>query len=80
MDYSFIEIGTQNENDYQENLRENYGYVMKAALMAIGDGCKDLERLIDYLREKEEALLNQRFFYDFWIVLHQRSPIVSGEN
>lgn len=79
VDYGFIEIGIQNENDYQENLRKNYGYVMKTALMAIVDGCKDLDGLIDYVREKEEALLNQRFFYDFWMVLHQRSPIVSGK-
>lgn len=79
VDYGFIEIGTQNENDYQENLRKNYGYVMKTALMAIADGCKNLEGLIDYVREKEEALLNQRFFYDFWMVLHQRSPIVFGK-
>lgn len=78
-DYGFIEIGNQSENDYQVRLRKNYGYVMKLSLEAIEDGCKELGKLIDYVQEKDGALLHQRFFYDFWIVLHQRSPIFSGK-
>ncbi|MCR2822055.1 replicative DNA helicase [Lederbergia panacisoli] len=79
VDYGFMELGNETENDYQERLQKNYGYVMKMSLMAIEDGCLELEGLIDYLGEKDEGLIHQRFFYDFWIILHQRSPIVSGK-
>ncbi|GAA0337604.1 hypothetical protein GCM10008967_29830 [Bacillus carboniphilus] len=79
VDYGFIEIGNQNESDYQEYLRKNYGYVMKVSLEAMGEGCKELGEVINYLRQKEDSLLHKRFFYDFWIILHQRSPIISGK-
>jgi hypothetical protein len=78
VDYGFMEIANQTESSHQEYLKKNYGYVMKASLNAINDGCKELADVINYLREKEEELLDQRFFYDFWMVLHQRSPITSG--
>jgi hypothetical protein len=79
VDYGFMEIDNQTESSYQESLRKNYGYVMRISLKALEDGCKELAELIDYLRENEEGLLQQRFFYDFWMILHQRSPIVSGK-
>jgi hypothetical protein len=80
VNYGFMEVGNQTENDYQVRLRKNYGAVMKIVLNALNKGCSDLASVIDFLREvEEEELLNQRFFYDFWIVLHQRSPIISGQ-
>ncbi|MDP4085497.1 MAG: replicative DNA helicase [Bacillota bacterium] len=79
VDYGFMKIGNQSENDYQEHLRKNYGSVMKLLVEAIYKGCKELTDVIDFVREREESLLHQRFFYDFWIVLHQRAPIVSGK-
>ncbi|HJV16424.1 MAG TPA: replicative DNA helicase [Bacillales bacterium] len=79
VDYGFMEIGNQTEGSYLESLRKNYGYVMRISLKALEEGCKELAQLIDYLRENEEGLLQQRFFYDFWMILHQRSPIVSGK-
>ena len=80
VDYGFMEIGNHSESDYQERLRKNYGAVMKVVLYAVDQGCSDLASVIEFLQEQEETvLLHQRFFYDFWIVLHQRSPIVSGQ-
>ncbi|RIW28205.1 replicative DNA helicase [Bacillus salacetis] len=79
VDYGFMEVGHQSENDYEERLRKNYGAVMKAVLSAIDAGCHDLASVIEFLRvTKKAGLLDQRFFYDFWIMLHQRSPIVPG--
>lgn len=79
VDYGFIVVGDQNENHYQANLRKNFGCVMKVALQAIEAGYKDLKGIIDFVKEKEADLLNQRFFYDFWMIFHQRSPIVPGK-
>jgi hypothetical protein len=79
-DYAFMKIGNAEDDDYQKILRKNYGYVMKVSLEAIEEGCTDLLSIIHYIKQyHEEALLEQRFFYDFWIILHQRSPIISGE-
>lgn len=78
-DYDFMEVGSQSESDYQAKLRKNYRYVMKVSLEAIDEGCKELAHVIDHLRETEDQLIDQRFFYDFWMILHQRSPIVSGK-
>ncbi|WP_335869462.1 replicative DNA helicase [Bacillus sp. 2205SS5-2] len=80
VDYGFMEIGEQKENDYQERLRRNYGYVMNISLQALQNGHAELKGVIEYIRENgQEELLNQRFFYDFWMILHQRSPIISGQ-
>ncbi|MFD2216846.1 replicative DNA helicase [Metabacillus endolithicus] len=80
VDYGFMTVGKESENTYQEGLRKNYGYVMKLLLLAIKSGCVELASVIEYVRKTEDkVLLHQRFFYDFWIVLHQRSPIISGK-
>ena len=35
-----------------------------------------IEELIEFIKESnEEEIINQRPFYDFWIILHQKSPI-----
>ncbi len=75
VDFGFMELGDKSENDYLVRLRKNYGHVMKLLLEAIEEGCSELRNVIDFVREKEEALLHHRFFYDFWLTLHQRSPI-----
>ncbi|MEN2465799.1 replicative DNA helicase [Ornithinibacillus sp. JPR2-1] len=78
-DYSFMDVDDDEQNDYQERIRNNYAFTMKITLEALENKCSQLKEIIDYVRnEDKETLLHQRFFYDFWILLHQRSPIVSG--
>ncbi|MCM3439411.1 replicative DNA helicase [Metabacillus halosaccharovorans] len=80
VDYGFLTIGNQRVNDYHERLRQNYGYVMNVCLQAIEAGCQELAGVLEYVRKTEDKdLLHQRFFYDFWLILHQRSPIVAGK-
>lgn len=36
-----------------------------------------IEELIEFIKESDEAdIINERPFYDFWITLHQKSPII----
>ena len=40
----------------------------------------ELSEVIDYLRLNYEHILDERVFYDFWIILHQVSPILIDKN
>ncbi len=57
--------------------RKNYQRVMELVIQALGDGKEIyLQEVVNYCYDHgQEHLLEQRFFYDFWILLHQRSPI-----
>ncbi|ALC91527.1 replicative DNA helicase [Bacillus sp. FJAT-18017] len=79
VEMGFMELGDQTENDYQEKLRKNYGTIMKLTLEALDEGITELSGILGYIRKKEQNLLNKRFFYDFWLILHQRSPITKGK-
>ncbi|QVY63491.1 replicative DNA helicase [Cytobacillus gottheilii] len=77
-DYSFMELGAEQEKHDQITLKQNYAYCMKQFLLAAEEGCSSLAEIIQYIRKKDANLVSQRFFYDFWVVLHQRSPIIPG--
>jgi len=67
----------------REALRQNYRRFMQIILEAMGSGeVINLEAVIEYCAGNEEMkILQSRPFYDFWILLHQASPIeVSGED
>ncbi|OFI06013.1 hypothetical protein CLOACE_13940 [Clostridium acetireducens DSM 10703] len=57
--------------------RENFKKVAEIILKTIDDTRKiTIKEIIKYLKNnKEEDILNNRSFYDFWIILHQKSPI-----
>jgi hypothetical protein len=57
--------------------RKNYQRVMELVMQALGDEKEIyLQEVVNYCYDHgQEHLLEQRFFYDFWILLHQRSPI-----
>ncbi|MBE3569987.1 MAG: replicative DNA helicase, partial [Bacillales bacterium] len=39
-----------------------------------------LSQFLDYLDEIGQShIYEQRYFYDFWLIMHQRSPIQNGE-
>jgi hypothetical protein len=79
-DYGFMELGDEKDSSYQLKLRKNYGYIMNHLLQALNEGAVRLSEVIDHVCEMGDgAILHQRFFYDFWMILHQRSPIVSGK-
>lgn len=57
--------------------QKNYEQIMKIVLEAIGAKMAiDLEEVVCYMQKKSYAyILEYRSFYDFWLILHQRSPI-----
>ena len=57
--------------------RKNYRRVMELILQAMGERKEiNLQEVVNYFHSSgQEQLLEQRFFYDFWILLHQCSPI-----
>jgi hypothetical protein len=59
-------------------LRKNYRRFMEIILEAMGDKEEiDLQAVIKYcLADGQEKLLQSRIFYDLWIILHQRSPLM----
>lgn len=59
-------------------LRKNYHRFMGIILEAMGDKEEiDLQAVIKFcLANGQEKLLQSRIFYDFWIILHQRSPLM----
>ncbi|GGM19008.1 hypothetical protein GCM10011351_00970 [Paraliobacillus quinghaiensis] len=82
VDQSFIEVDTsEKDNPYRAWLMEQYKQLMEHFLIAYDEGQgESLSDFIDYLDKSEQAtLFEQRYFYDFWLILHQRSPIINGD-
>lgn len=82
-DDSFLEIGNELEKiRYQEIQRKNYAKLMSLLIQAIEEKRSiQLEQFVDFLKINGQGhLVDQRFFYDFWILLHQRSPLSSTED
>ncbi len=63
-------------------LSHNYVRVLELILKAMGEETSiSLQEFITYCRQEgEEAFLTHRFVYDFWIILHQRSPLIPDES
>ncbi|MFB6467025.1 replicative DNA helicase [Cytobacillus sp. Hz8] len=82
VEQSFISVNQREENNpYQKGLMKKYKELMQFFLHAyeLNRG-NTLSQFIDYLDEIERSsLYGHRYFYDFWLILHQRSPIIKGE-
>ena len=70
-------------DEYREITKKNFKRIMEIVLEMMKDESKiELEQLIIYIKEKHAHILDERSFYDFWIILHQNSPITmsTGED
>jgi hypothetical protein len=58
--------------------RENFKFIAEILLQVMGDANRtSISEMVQYMKEKGyESILDYRNFYDFWIILHQRSPVV----
>lgn len=56
----------------------NFKRVAEILMEAIGDKKEiTLQELVNYMKQNNyEKLLEYRSFYDFWIILHQKSPVL----
>jgi sulfur relay (sulfurtransferase) DsrC/TusE family protein len=78
----FVEVDQGEKDDpYRKGLMEQYKLIMQFFLDAIETKEVDtLSGFMDYLQRIGQSILYEsRSFYDFWIILHQRSPIIQGE-
>ncbi|OLO39217.1 replicative DNA helicase [Alkalihalophilus pseudofirmus] len=82
VEHHFIEA-SEHENDekYRKWLISQYRKLMELFLVAWeSNNGNTLSQLIAFLEENEQgSLFEQRYFYDFWLILHQRSPIIHGK-
>lgn len=82
VDQGFVEIDSnQEDHAYRSWLTKKYTELMKQFLLACElEKINTLSDFMDFLIENEGSeVLEQRYFYDFWLILHQRSPIINGE-
>ncbi|OAA91059.1 hypothetical protein [Clostridium ljungdahlii] len=58
--------------------RENFKFIAEILLKAMGDEYEiSISELTEYMKENGyESILDYRTFYDFWIILHQKSPVM----
>lgn len=68
------------DDEYRQFLAQKYSELMGLFLRFMEEekgNC--LSQFIDYLEQQELRLYKYRYFYDFWLILHQRSPIIPAE-
>ncbi|WP_017729128.1 hypothetical protein [Halalkalibacterium ligniniphilum] len=81
VEQGFTEVNEeQAEDQYRKWLSQKYKELMKLFLEAYkAEKGGALSAFIDFLDEKDQSsIYAQRYFYDFWLILHQRSPIIRG--
>ncbi len=80
-DDQFINVADEEEeSQHAKKVKEAYGMIMTMLIDAMEDGCHDLRTVMDWIDEHGQSeWFQRRHFYDFWILLHQRSPIEKGE-
>ncbi|XJZ25703.1 replicative DNA helicase [Bacillota bacterium Lsc_1132] len=82
VEHGFIEVD-RNDNDdpYRKRLTEKYKKLMQDFLQAYASGRgKTLSEFLGYLDGIGDSdIYMHRYFYAFWLTLHQRSPIIKGE-
>jgi hypothetical protein len=73
----FMEPGDEEEQKYQQQLGAQYTRIMNLLLDALGDQSSiTLQEFFGDIREKQlDALLEQRYMYELFLLLHQRSPL-----
>ncbi len=74
----FLSVSLEEENKKEFIiLRNNFKIIMEIVLKTMNDTYEiTLEQVIEYIKQNNLVeILNHRTFYDFWIILHQKSPM-----
>lgn len=82
VEHGFIEVDRSNAEDpYRKALSRKYKELMGCFLQAYEtDRGNTLSDFIAYLDENGKSdVYTHRYFYAFWLNLHQRSPIIKGK-
>jgi hypothetical protein len=72
---------SDDDHPYRKWLIQKYKELMELFLAAYEEKKGNrLSDFIEYLRiNNQSSIVDQRYFYDFWLILHQRSPVSAGE-
>ncbi len=82
----FQDVSTEEERQHLLIQKENFGKVMRYLLGVMGERKQIcLKEVVEDMRaNRQETWLDNRSFYDFWLLLHQRTPLArksdEGEN
>ncbi|MFT8310600.1 MAG: replicative DNA helicase [Sporolactobacillus sp.] len=82
-DQGFVEADEHEEDQsYRHALAEKYKQLMELFLSAYEQNSgQKLSQFMSFLEAHEHAeLLKRRYFYQFWLIFHQRSPVKYGES
>lgn len=68
----------ENEENSQHIMQQskNFSIIMESIIQVMSG--RDSMELKDMIKKLPPILLKQRSFYDFWLLLHQRSPVSRG--
>lgn len=73
--------GAYLDEQYKEDLAEKYRGVMALFLQGFQVGRADsLRCFTEYVAEAEPVLLEEEYFYRFWLAMHQLSPVTTEES
>jgi len=77
----FIEVHDDTEDDhYRKWIAEKYATIMKKFIVAYENNeANTLKQWMDQLEKSDPELLEKRYFYSFWLMMHQFSPITYDE-
>ncbi|WP_391204637.1 replicative DNA helicase [Psychrobacillus sp. L4] len=81
-DEGFMEVNENENKQYQEKVSAIYTYIMELLVTELEEKQMiTLQQLIDSIQISEQTtILQTRYFYDFFLLLHQRSPIQQDAN
>lgn len=76
---NILYLPEEEEVDFQDNniQEENFSLIMQQVLQILGENSS--LTLKEMLPAFAEGMLQNRSFYDFWLLLHQRSPLTTKE-
>lgn len=64
-------------DEYIKISQHNFKKIMNIILKILDNREEiELEEVVEYIKLKDEEILEERSFYDFWMILHQKSPII----
>lgn len=67
-------------NEYKKISRHNFKKIMEILLEILEDRKEiALNEVVDYMNLNYKYILDRRAFYDFWMILHQKSPILIND-
>lgn len=74
---TFVEAQSDTkEQTYRKWISEKYTNIMRLFIIAYNENkANTLEQFMNYLKTEQPSLLNKRYFYNFWLIMHQFSPV-----